>query len=166
MPLTWEARVVEVLIEDVPASIEKIRSLSRNTFICWWVRGKAGARSMRQWGNNGASNRKWRGHRHWDWMKRAKAMTFLIHLFIIYEMRSSLSVTGKILQWLLSVMAIRYSPNNSMNREPSSRPFTAPRIRNLKHPSIDNKAPSFSFQPAENLSGIEVSWQLLLETRK
>jgi len=35
----------------------------------------------------------------------------------------------------------RYSPNNSMNREPSSRPFTAPQIRNQKHLAIDNKAP-------------------------
>jgi len=71
-------------------------------------------------------------------------MTFLIHLFVIYEMRSSLSVTGSILPLLLSVMAIRYSPNNSMNREPSSRPFTAPRIRNQKHLAIDNKGRSFS----------------------
>jgi hypothetical protein len=97
---------------------------------------------------------------------RAKAMTFLIHLFYIYEMRSSLSVIGSTNALLLSVMAIRYSPNNSMNREPSSRPFTAPQIRNQKHLAIDNKAPSFFFQPAENLNGIEVSWQLLLSTSK
>jgi hypothetical protein len=97
---------------------------------------------------------------------RAKAMTFLIHFFFIYDMRSSLLVTGSTLTLLLSVMAIRYSPNNSMNRELSSRPFTAPRIRDQKHLAIDNKAPSFSFQPAENLNGIEVSWQLLLSTSK
>lgn len=81
-------------------------------------------------------------------------------------MRSSLSVIGSTNALLLSVMAIRYSPNNSMNREPSSRPFTAPQIRNQKHLAIDNKAPSFFFQPAENLNGIEVSWQLLLSTSK
>lgn len=40
-------------------------------------------------------------------------------------MRSSLSVTGSTQPLLLSVMAIRYSPNNSMNRGLNSRPFTS-----------------------------------------
>lgn len=60
-------------------------------------------------------------------------------------MRSSLSVTGSILPLLLSVMAIRYSPNNSMNREPSSRPFTAPRIRTKT--SGDRQQSAFFFFP-------------------
>lgn len=93
-----------------------------------------------------------------EWKKkRAKAMTFLIHLFIISEIRSSLSVTGSILPLLLSVMAIRYSPKNSMNREQS----TIHRTSNSKpKTSVDRQQSAFfffPFQPAENLNGIEVS---------
>lgn len=74
-------------------------------------------------------------------------------------MRSSLSVTGSILPLLLSVMAIRYSPNNSMNREPSSRPFTASQSNSKAKTSGDRQQSAFLIfdHPAENLNGIEVS---------
>lgn len=42
-------------------------------------------------------------------------------------------------------MAIRYSQDNPKNREPSSKPFTAPQIQNQKDLAIDNKVPFFFF---------------------